>query len=172
MKSGCFELAAAFHQHEPKLAAALAGGAGAPSIRATAAYREPPLRLPRAAAEVPIFVATLLPPHRYVVGAEPALTHAVCDSIREVSAGSTILEPQPDLAAVEAAVRLRMGGRLRESPRGAVARCGERVVVLADEAELGDGDGRNGDRRRHGGARCALRAEPEGDRSRRTFSDS
>ena len=29
MKSGCFELAAAFHQHEPKLAAALAGGAGA-----------------------------------------------------------------------------------------------------------------------------------------------
>ena len=137
MKSGCFELAAAFHQHEPKLAAALAGGAGAPSIRATAAYREPPLRLPRAAAEVPIFVATLLPPHRYVVGAEPALTHAVCDSIREVSAGSTILEPQPDLAAVEAAVRLRMGGRLRESARGAVARCGERVVVLADEAELG-----------------------------------
>ena len=82
-------------------------------------------------------MATLLPPHRYVVGAEPALTHAVCDSIREVSAGSTILEPQPDLAAVEAAVRLRMGGRLRESARGAVARCGERVVVLADEAELG-----------------------------------
>ena len=35
-----------------------------------------PLRLPRAADEVPLFVATLLPPHRYVVGAEPAVRDA------------------------------------------------------------------------------------------------
>ena len=30
---------------------------------------------------MPVFVATLLPPHPFVIGAEPALTRAVCDAL-------------------------------------------------------------------------------------------
>jgi hypothetical protein len=76
---------------------------------------------------VPVFVATLLPPHPFVIGAEPALTRAVCDALfgrvadaRAAAQRAAAHEearrgplarppPPPDVAAVAAAVRERMG---------------------------------------------------------------
>jgi len=76
MKAGCLEIASALGQHEPKLLAAQRGGRHAPLLRAGPGKHAPLLSL-LSGAPVPVFVATLLPPHPFAIGAEPALIRAL-----------------------------------------------------------------------------------------------
>lgn len=168
MKSGCFECAAALAQHEAKLAAAQrsvatasgrgvaasagrgAGRGAGPFITETTAWQAPRLPLPPPDVTVPVYVATLLPPHPYVIGAEPALTRAVCDALygrpaeqRSARASAHLearqLEPPPPRAThdVERAVRSRMGERLQLSPLGCVRAHASRILVVEAPGMVG-----------------------------------
>lgn len=165
-KSGCFEIAAALRQHEPNLAAAQAGGRGAPLLRAGADPSAPLLAIPTGAS-LPVFVATLIPPHRFAIGAEASLVSAMGRAVfaqgsqrvtrnrirAESAASGPVVSRAPlcnevqlengavagDVHAIEAQVRLRMGSRLNLSPLGLLRSVHgvERVLVLG-HGEAGD----------------------------------
>ncbi len=147
MKSGCFEVAAAFSQHEAKLAAAQRGALSTPPtgpfIAVGSEWQAQRLRLPPPPESVPVFVGTLLPPHPYVIGAEPALTRAVCDALfgrpseqrlqrahAHAEARRAPPPPPPPPRELERAVRERMGERLALSPLGCVRMHAERILVV------------------------------------------
>ena len=160
MKSGCFEVAAAMRQHEPKLAAAAAAaaamtpqderhagagqsqrrcrGADASShvcIAETTDWRSARLPLPADGSVPPVYVATLIPPHPFVIGAEPDLTRAVCDACfcapHAAGACPEAASGHPSPAEVEASVRERMGAdRLSLSPLGCLRQQAERILVV------------------------------------------
>jgi hypothetical protein len=149
LKSGCFEVAAALAQHEAKLAAAqrgvLATPPTGPFIAEAAEWNAPRLRMAPPHEPVPVFVGTLLPPHPYVIGAEPALTRAVCDALygrpseqrqqrahahAEARRADAPAPPRPSMREIEQTVRACMGERLRLSPLGCVRTRAERILVV------------------------------------------
>jgi hypothetical protein len=149
LKSGCFEVAAALAQHEAKLAAAqrgvLATPPTGPFIAEAAQWNAPRLRMAPPHEPVPVFVGTLLPPHPYVIGAEPALTRAVCDALygrpseqrqqrahahAEAPRADAPAPPRPSMREIEQTVRACMGERLRLSPLGCVRTRAERILVV------------------------------------------
>eukprot|EP00900_Chrysochromulina_parva_P022182 jgi/Chrpa1/4598/Chrysochromulina_OHIO_Genome00004780-RA len=156
LKSGCFEVAAALAQHEAKLAAAqrgvLATPPTGPFIAEAAEWNAPRLRMAPPHEPVPVFVGTLLPPHPYVIGAEPALTRAVCDALygrpseqrqqrahahAEARRADAPAPPRPSMREIEQTVRACMGERLRLSPLGCVRTRAERILVVeAPEVEV------------------------------------
>lgn len=148
MKAGCFEVCAGLYQHEPK-AAAVATGApyrgedgsvhDGVCIAEAGGYGSPRLPLlpktsPAGAAEVPVFVATLLPPHAFVIGAEPALTRAVCAVLfgrPRPAEGAMAAAAALPIREVEASVRARMGPeRLGLSPLGCLRQRSDCVLVV------------------------------------------
>lgn len=146
MKTGCFELASALAQHEPKLdaaARAALNGEMAPQIAESATWRSRRFCLPAGpSVTIPVFIATLLPPHPFVIGAEPSLLKAVCDALygrpteqqqrrsaahAEVRSKPSSLLP-PD--EVEAIVRGKLGKRLCLSPLGCLKQNAARVLIV------------------------------------------
>ena len=81
LKSNCFEVACAFAQHECKQAKAAVVGYSNEAGRLTIQSQSSGL-LPLSSRSVPLYVATILPSHHCVLGVEPALSHAICDGIR------------------------------------------------------------------------------------------
>ena len=76
MKAGCFEVSAALEQHERHLRAARDRCADAPFLRLGSGRGAPLLVISHLYA-TPIFVATLIPRHRFAIGAEARLVQAM-----------------------------------------------------------------------------------------------
>ena len=80
------------------------------------------LRLPPPDTPVPVYVATLLPPHPFVIGAEPALTRAVCDALF-----GRVAEQRSSARAAQA-LRAARGAEKQQRAGGVSHLCRARVV--------------------------------------------
>eukprot|EP00928_Gymnodinium_smaydae_P074740 TRINITY_DN57765_c0_g1_i1.p1 TRINITY_DN57765_c0_g1~~TRINITY_DN57765_c0_g1_i1.p1 ORF type:complete len:622 (+),score=76.06 TRINITY_DN57765_c0_g1_i1:72-1868(+) len=75
MKSGIVEVAAAAQQHTGRLSAALSGAHGAPQLRTTCGQVLVP------SPSMQLFVGTIVPRHRYGIGADPKLVRAAGEAV-------------------------------------------------------------------------------------------
>jgi len=139
-KSCCFEIAEGMAQHAESLRGATDGSDAVALVcqdellRFTSggsellgrAFRESDSR-----PAVEIFVATLIPPHEYRVGASPALTKVLCEQMQKVMSSTTksFNELSSDLGSSFSALAVQASAPDTDSPAGAPADRGKRDTL-------------------------------------------